>query len=70
MSLLSKDVRTPCSENHEETYGLPTLEELGHDITALEEELFPGGEQEALRRLDEHMKRTVNELHIYVYPHG
>lgn len=66
VSLLSKDVKTPCSDNHEKTYGLPTLEELGHDTTALEEVLFPGGEQEALRRLDEHMKRTVSELYTYV----
>lgn len=52
-------MKTPCSEKHEKTYGVPTLEELSHDTTALTKELFPGGEQEALRRLDEHMKRTV-----------
>ncbi|KAK5873736.1 hypothetical protein PBY51_018748 [Eleginops maclovinus] len=52
-----KDVKTPCSENHEKDYGIPTLEELGHDTTALGEEKFPGGEQEALRRLNEHMER-------------
>lgn len=38
---------------------MPTLEELGHDDVAVGEEPFPGGEQEALKRLDEHMKRTV-----------
>lgn len=53
---------TPCSEKHEEKYRIPTLEELGHDTAALPEELFPGGEQEALRRLDGHMKRTVFQL--------
>uniref|UniRef100_A0A3Q1J0D1 Photolyase/cryptochrome alpha/beta domain-containing protein n=1 Tax=Anabas testudineus TaxID=64144 RepID=A0A3Q1J0D1_ANATE len=51
-------VKTPRLEKHEKKYGIPSLEELGHDTTALTEELFPGGEQEALRRLDEHMKRT------------
>ncbi|KAM4602656.1 cryptochrome circadian regulator 5 [Polymixia lowei] len=51
-------VKTPHSENHEDKYGIPTLEELGQDTESLGEELFPGGEQEALRRLDEHMKRT------------
>lgn len=50
---------TPCSENHEKKYGIPTLEELGQDAAALGEEQFPGGEQEALRRLDKHMKTTV-----------
>ncbi|XP_029952200.1 cryptochrome circadian regulator 5 [Salarias fasciatus] len=53
-----KDVKTPCSEKHDEKYGIPTLEDVGVDDTSLSEELFPGGEQEALRRLDEHMSRT------------
>lgn len=61
-----KDVKTPSSENHEKEYGIPTLEELGLDTAPLGEDLFPGGEQEALRRLDEHMKRTVNQIHIYI----
>lgn len=42
---------------------IPSLEELGLDITSLGKELFPGGEQEALRRLDEHMKKTVGCPH-------
>lgn len=61
----NKDVKTHCSDSHEKDYGIPTLEELDLDTTPLEEELFPGGEQEALRRLDEHMKRTVYELHTH-----
>lgn len=44
-----------------ETYGIPTLEDLGHDPAGLSEEKFPGGEQEALRRLEKHMERTVLE---------
>lgn len=59
--LTSKDVSTPCSEGHEKKYGIPTLEDLGHDPTGLPEERFPGGEQEALRRLEDQMKRTVLE---------
>uniref|UniRef100_A0A8C6V081 Cryptochrome circadian regulator 5 n=1 Tax=Neogobius melanostomus TaxID=47308 RepID=A0A8C6V081_9GOBI len=51
------DVSCPSSKD-EEKYGIPTLDELGHDISSLTEELFPGGEEEALRRLDEHMKRS------------
>ncbi|MED6257224.1 hypothetical protein ATANTOWER_015387, partial [Ataeniobius toweri] len=54
-----KDVKTPCSEKFEEKYGIPTPEELGLESTSLGEELFPGGEQEALRRLDEHMKKMA-----------
>lgn len=52
------DVSSPYTKDHEDKYGVPTLEELGHDISSIAEELFPGGEREALRRLDEHMKRT------------
>ncbi|XP_047437674.1 cryptochrome circadian regulator 5 [Mugil cephalus] len=54
-----KDVKTPCPEKQDHSYELPTLEELGLDTTSLGEEIFPGGEQEALRRLDEHMNRTA-----------
>lgn len=52
---------TPHSEGHEKKYGIPTLEDLGHDPAGLPEERFPGGEPEALRRLEEHMKRAVLE---------
>lgn len=57
----SKDVNTPCSESHEKKYRIPTLEDFGHNLADLLEEQFPGGEQEGLRRLEEHMKRTVME---------
>ncbi|XP_056463579.1 cryptochrome circadian regulator 5 [Gadus chalcogrammus] len=54
-----KDVKAPCVESHEEQqYGLPSLEELGHDLSCLQEAQFPGGEEEALRRLEESMERT------------
>ncbi|CAL9701957.1 unnamed protein product [Knipowitschia caucasica] len=53
-----KNTSSPLSKDDEEKYGIPTLDELGHDITSISEELFPGGEEEALRRLDEHMKKT------------
>lgn len=64
----SKDVTTPQSQDleNENEYGIPRLQDLGHDITALGEESFPGGEQEALRRLDEHMERKVEQfIHTY-----
>lgn len=60
-------MKTPYSENHEKEYGIPTLDELGQDVTVCGEELFPGGEQEALRRLDEHMKRTVFQCYIRLF---
>lgn len=60
-------MHSPHSKDHEEKYGIPPLDELGHDMSSLMEELFPGGEQEALRRLDEHMKRTVISLQEKVH---
>ncbi|XP_028328938.1 cryptochrome circadian regulator 5 [Gouania willdenowi] len=54
-----KDVKTPCFEQHNKKYKIPSLEDMGVDSTSMEEEQFPGGEQEALRRLDEHMKMTA-----------
>ena len=61
-------MKTPCSENSEDMkkYGIPTLEELGQDTAALGQEQFPGGEQEALRRLDEHMQRTVFHFRTHI----
>lgn len=66
MPLTLEGVSTPSSEDHEEEFGIPTLEDLGLDTSSLGQELFPGGEQEALRRLDEHMQRTVHTF-IYIY---
>ncbi|KAI4875908.1 hypothetical protein NFI96_032895 [Prochilodus magdalenae] len=52
-------VSTPSFENHDEIYGVPTLEELGQDSSTLGPDLYPGGEQEALQRLDKYMQRTA-----------
>ncbi|XP_075046564.1 cryptochrome-1-like isoform X2 [Mixophyes fleayi] len=53
------DCRTPWKASYEEKYGIPTLEELGQDVKELGPHLYPGGESEALRRLDHHMKKTT-----------
>ncbi|CAH2320415.1 6-4 photolyase [Pelobates cultripes] len=53
-----RDCQTPWKPTYEERYGVPTLEELGQDPEKLGPHLYPGGESEALRRLDIHMKRT------------
>lgn len=53
-----KGVNTPWSETHAEVYGIPTLKELGEGLESVGEELFPGGETEALCRLDEHMQKA------------
>lgn len=50
---------TPVSEDHEEKFGVPSLRELGLDISKLSAEVWHGGEAEALIRLDRHLERKV-----------
>ncbi|XP_062995401.1 cryptochrome-2-like isoform X3 [Elgaria multicarinata webbii] len=53
-----KDCNTPVKEDHGMEYGIPSFEELGQDPTKAGPHLYPGGESEALARLDLYMKRT------------
>lgn len=49
---------TPLGDDEDGKYQVPTLEELGIEMPEESSSvLFPGGETEALRRLDEHMER-------------
>ncbi|XP_054283598.1 cryptochrome-2-like [Macrosteles quadrilineatus] len=47
--------RAPLDEGK---YLLPTLEKLGVDHSTMGPCLYPGGETEALRRMEEHLKKT------------
>lgn len=40
--------KTPMHENHDEKYGVPSLEELGFDTDGLKAPVWIGGETEAL----------------------
>ena len=56
---------TPLGDDEDGKYQVPTLEELGIEMPEESSSvLFPGGETEALRRLDEHMEREVYALFI------
>uniref|UniRef100_A0A674NE95 Cryptochrome circadian regulator 3a n=1 Tax=Takifugu rubripes TaxID=31033 RepID=A0A674NE95_TAKRU len=50
---------TPISEDHGEKYGVPSLEELGFDIEGLPSAVWPGGETEALTRIERHLERKA-----------
>jgi len=50
---------TPLTENHDEKYGVPTLEELGFDCENLKSNEWVGGETEALSRLERHLERKA-----------
>ncbi|XP_076857223.1 cryptochrome circadian regulator 3b [Brachyhypopomus gauderio] len=47
--------RTPISDNHQKKYGVPALEELGFDTEGLVPAVWPGGESEALSRIEKHL---------------
>ncbi|KAF1664229.1 Cryptochrome-1, partial [Aptenodytes patagonicus] len=50
---------TPVSDDHDEKYGVPSLEELGFDTDGLPSAVWPGGETEALTRLERHLERKA-----------
>ncbi|KAM3609829.1 uncharacterized protein V6R79_020903 [Siganus canaliculatus] len=47
---------TPLSKNHNDKFGVPSLEELGFETEGLSAAVWPGGETEALRRLEPHLE--------------
>ncbi|XP_043255405.1 cryptochrome-1-like [Colletes gigas] len=50
---------TPLKEDHDDHYGVPTLEELGFDTEGLRPPVWVGGESEALARLGRHLERKA-----------
>ncbi|XP_058502149.1 cryptochrome-1b [Solea solea] len=56
-SELIKNCATPISEDHDATFGVPSLEELGFETEGLSTAVWLGGETEALMRLERHLER-------------
>ncbi|XP_025115307.1 cryptochrome-1-like isoform X3 [Pomacea canaliculata] len=52
------DCTTPWKEEFDEKYGVPTLAELGKNEEDCGPLLFPGGEMEALSRMERYLKKT------------
>ncbi|XP_035782470.1 cryptochrome-1-like [Anopheles albimanus] len=50
---------TPLYDDHDDKYGVPTLEELGFETEALRPPVWIGGETEALARLERHLERKA-----------
>ncbi|XP_053280066.1 cryptochrome-1 [Pleuronectes platessa] len=50
---------TPVSDHHGDQYGVPSLEELGFDVEDLPPAVWPGGETEALTRIERHLERKA-----------
>ncbi|XP_052808538.1 cryptochrome-1-like isoform X2 [Mya arenaria] len=51
--------QTPLGLDHDDKYGVPSLEELGFDTTGFIIKVFRGGESEALQRLHRHLERKA-----------
>ncbi|XP_059191041.1 cryptochrome-1b isoform X2 [Centropristis striata] len=47
------------SEDHDDKFGVPSLEELGFETEGLSTAVWPGGETEALMRLERHLERKA-----------
>nr|CAI5838380.1 unnamed protein product [Callosobruchus analis] len=50
---------TPITEDHDDVFGVPTLEELGFDTEGLQAPVWQGGESESLARLERHLERKA-----------
>ncbi|XP_036386218.1 cryptochrome circadian regulator 3b isoform X2 [Megalops cyprinoides] len=50
---------TPVGDDHGDKYGVPSLEELGFDTEGLPSAVWPGGETEALTRIERHLERKA-----------
>ncbi|XP_034031416.1 cryptochrome-1-like [Thalassophryne amazonica] len=50
---------TPIGSDHDERYGVPSLEELGFETEGLPSAVWPGGETEALKKLEWHLERKA-----------
>ncbi|XP_035499212.1 cryptochrome-2 [Scophthalmus maximus] len=72
--------RTKISDNHDQLYSIPSLEELGFRTAGLPAAVFRGGESEALDRLNKHLDKKVwvanfehprvNTCSLYASPTG
>ncbi|XP_059049198.1 cryptochrome-1-like [Achroia grisella] len=50
---------TPVADDHDDRFGVPTLEELGFETEGLKSPVWLGGESEALVRLERHLERKA-----------
>jgi len=56
---LVEQLYTPVDIDHDDRYGVPTLEELGFDMDDIPPVTWIGGETEAKARLDRHLERKA-----------
>lgn len=54
-----RNIALPVADDHDEYFGIPSLEELGFDTEHLKPGPWRGGETEALLRLERHLERKA-----------
>lgn len=54
-----QNMENVIAEDHDEKYGVPSLEELGFDLECVHPAVWKGGETEALARLVRHLERKA-----------
>uniref|UniRef100_A0A8C7NYJ9 Uncharacterized protein n=1 Tax=Oncorhynchus mykiss TaxID=8022 RepID=A0A8C7NYJ9_ONCMY len=50
-------------------FAVPSLEELGFETEGLATAVWPGGEMEALTRLERHLERKVKSSPFFISQH-
>ena len=60
---------TPISDDHDDKFAVPSLEELGFETEGLATAVWPGGETEALTRLERHLERKVRSSPFFISQH-
>uniref|UniRef100_A0A3Q2GL24 Cryptochrome-1 n=1 Tax=Cyprinodon variegatus TaxID=28743 RepID=A0A3Q2GL24_CYPVA len=58
-SEMLKNCITLVTDDHDDKFGVPSLEELGFETEGLSTAIWPGGETEALKRLERHLERKA-----------
>jgi len=53
------NIYTPFVDDHDDKFGVPTLEELGFETDGIKPPVWIGGETEALTRLERHLERKA-----------
>ncbi|XP_031635667.1 cryptochrome-1-like [Contarinia nasturtii] len=56
---LLKAATTPLTDDHEDRFGVPSLDELRFDTENLKPPVWQGGETEALQRMERHLERKA-----------
>lgn len=51
--------KTPISNDHNKKFGVPSMEDIGKDVSKCGPLLFEGGESEGLKRMERYLKQTV-----------